>query len=108
MPFLMPLLPYIGAALLAIGGLTWLHHEWTAPYEAALATKEQTITELKTAAADREKIEGEDRRRAEANATRAEELQAELDKIVKDAKPGACRLSDDERLRLQQLAKRAK
>lgn len=104
MTFLMPLLPYAIAALVALGGLTWLHHEWTAPYEQAIASRDKTIADFKTAIATRDKIEGEDRRRASAYAAKAEELQNELDRIVKDAKPTACKLSDSERERLRKLS----
>lgn len=108
MPFLMPLLPYAAAALVAIGALTWLHHEWTAPYEKAMASRDKTIADFKTALADREKIEGEDRRRAEANAARNEELQVELDRIVKETSTSSCRLSSSDIERLQQLSNNGK
>ncbi len=104
MPFLMPLLPYAAAALVALGALTWLHHEWTAPYEKVIASRDKTIADFKTAIAERAKIEGEDRRRAEANATKAEELQNELDRIVKEASPSACKLSAGDLERLRQLS----
>lgn len=103
MPFA-PFLPYIAIGLVAIGGLTWLRSEWVAPYKAAIAGYEATITKMKKASEDREKIEGEDRRRAEANAAKAEELQSELDRIIKDTQPDACKLSASELERLRNLA----
>lgn len=88
---------YAIIGLVGLGAIAWLRADAAAPYKA-------TISKLKKAADDKEKIEGEDRRRAEANASKAEELQNELDRIVADTKAGACKLSADELSRLQYLA----
>lgn len=92
---------YVMIALAGIAVVTWLRADAAAPYKA-------TITAMHKASKDKERIEGEDRRRAEANAARAEELQSELDRIVKDTAAGACRLSELERRKLLDLANRTK
>lgn len=105
MPFLLAIK---GFALTAIGkyvmigvagfvALLWLRHEFRGPLQA-------TIHAMHKASADKERIAGEDRRRADANAARAEELQSELDRIVAETKAGACRLSQLEIDRLRRLS----
>ncbi len=88
---------YVLIGGLALGGLAWLRYDAAAPYRAA-------VVKLHKDAAKNEAIAEADTIRADVAEAALASAQAQLESLIHDQKPDACRLSADDVKRLRVLA----